>query len=145
MRRVITASAAETQETGRTLAAELAPGDVVALTGALGSGKTQCVIGICEGLGVTAHVSSPTFTIVNEYPAKSCTVAHVDLYRIETPEELAELGLQEYCSPPYICVIEWGERARPYLPKDVWWVTLEYSQSPHERVIRIEPGERRAS
>jgi tRNA threonylcarbamoyladenosine biosynthesis protein TsaE len=145
MKRVTSASAAETQAMGRTLAAELVPGDVVALTGDLGSGKTQCVIGICEGLGVRTHVASPTFTIVNEYRAASCTVVHVDLYRIDTAAELAELGLQEYFFPPFVCVIEWAERARPYLPVEAWWVTLQHTQDPAQRVIMIERGEQDSS
>ena len=93
------------------------PGDVVGLIGELGSGKTQFVSGVCEGLGVTVRVTSPTFTLINEYPAPAGNVVHIDLYRIDTGAELAELGIEEYFNDRNICLdrmggADWGS-SRP--------------------------------
>ncbi|MCK5572059.1 MAG: tRNA (adenosine(37)-N6)-threonylcarbamoyltransferase complex ATPase subunit type 1 TsaE, partial [Bacteroidetes bacterium] len=84
MKQVVSLSPEDTLGLGRDYAARLRPGDVVALMGELGSGKTQFVAGICEGLGVRGHVASPTFTFINEYAAPFGTVAHIDLYRIDS-------------------------------------------------------------
>jgi tRNA threonylcarbamoyladenosine biosynthesis protein TsaE len=127
MKRVVSTSAEETAELGRGFAAALRPGDIVGLIGELGSGKTRFVTGVCEGLGVRGHIASPTFTLINEYPAPFGAVAHIDLYRIGSRSELVELGLEEYFSGSYICLIEWAEKAGEMLP-------------PGSRMIRIELG-----
>jgi tRNA threonylcarbamoyladenosine biosynthesis protein TsaE len=105
----ISRSAAETMEFGRQLARTLRPGDVVALTGDLGAGKTCLVKGIAAGLGVTHEITSPTFTLIHEYPP----LAHVDLYRLDSTYGL---GLEEYLATPWITVIEWAEKAGAQLP-----------------------------
>jgi tRNA threonylcarbamoyladenosine biosynthesis protein TsaE len=105
----ISHSAAETIAFGRQLAARLKPGDVVALTGDLGAGKTCLVKGIAAGLGVTQEITSPTFTLIHEAPP----LAHVDLYRLDS---VAGIGLEEYLQPPWITVIEWAEKAASLLP-----------------------------
>lgn len=104
MATIISRSAAETLEFGRQLAATLKPGDVIALSGDLGAGKTCLVKGIAAGLGIKQEVTSPTFTIIHEYPP----LAHVDLYRLES---IAGIGLEEYLVAPWITVIEWAEKA----------------------------------
>ncbi len=127
---------------GRDFARTLAPGSVVALFGDLGTGKTQFVSGICAGLHVRGHVASPTFTLINEYPAPFGTVAHVDLYRIEREAELAELGMQEYFRDDCICLIEWAERALEFLPGNHTRVKIEFGTGDSERSILIgTPGE----
>jgi tRNA threonylcarbamoyladenosine biosynthesis protein TsaE len=105
----ISRSAAETMEFGRQLARSLQPGDVVALTGDLGAGKTCLVKGIAAGLGVTHEITSPTFTLIHEYPP----LAHVDLYRLDSAYGI---GLEEYLVAPWITVIEWAEKAEAQLP-----------------------------
>jgi tRNA threonylcarbamoyladenosine biosynthesis protein TsaE len=102
---------AATEALGRRLAAELAPGDVVALDGDLGAGKTTLARGILQGLGYEGDVASPTFPIVLTYapPETRVPVWHVDLYRIEAPEELEELGIEE-AQPEVVLLIEWPER-----------------------------------
>ena len=90
-------------EFGRQLACTLKPGDVVALSGDLGAGKTCLVKGIAAGLGITREITSPTFTIIHEYPP----LAHVDLYRLDS---IHGIGLEEYFSAPWITVIEWAEK-----------------------------------
>jgi len=105
----ISKSAAETLAFGRQLAASLKPGDVLALSGDLGAGKTCLVKGIAAGLGITQEVTSPTFTLIHEYPP----LAHVDLYRLESAQGI---GLEDYLEAPWITVIEWAERCESLLP-----------------------------
>lgn len=141
MIRQLSRSAEETESLGRTFARSLRPGDVVALIGTLGSGKTRFVVGICDGLGVTARVTSPTFTIINEYPAPFGMVAHVDLYRIDRRGEIADLGLDEYFHARCICLIEWAEHAADLLPPAHMRVTLSHGAGEAEREILIDAGQ----
>lgn len=104
----VTRSAAETEALGEELAASLAPGDLLLLAGELGAGKTTFVRGLARGLGATATVQSPTFTLVRVYPGR-VQLAHVDLYRLESTAELAELGLEELLEEGVVAV-EWGDR-----------------------------------
>ena len=87
-----------------------ASGLVIGLSGDLGAGKTQLVKGLARGLGITARVHSPTFTLVNTYAGGRLTLFHLDLYRLEMPEQIAAAGLEEYLKPAGITVIEWAER-----------------------------------
>ncbi len=132
-----THSARETVEVGRTFAAQLKPGDCVALSGTLGSGKTQFVIGVCEGLQARAHATSPTFTFINEYSAPFGTVVHIDLYRIEKPSELDALGVEEYFNERCICLIEWPEMIADRLPPRHYAVELRHGAAEDEREIVI--------
>jgi tRNA threonylcarbamoyladenosine biosynthesis protein TsaE len=118
-----TRSAAETEALGRALAAALEPGDVVTLTGPLGAGKTRLVAGIAEGLGVKAHVRSPTFTLVNEYRGGRPPLFHVDLYRLESGETVG-LGIEEMLESGAL-VVEWGERLPAALRREALAITIE--------------------
>ncbi|MCG3150074.1 MAG: tRNA threonylcarbamoyladenosine biosynthesis protein TsaE [Verrucomicrobiae bacterium] len=109
MATIISHSAADTLQFGRQLAATLKPGDVLALSGDLGAGKTCLVKGIAAGLGITQAVTSPTFTLIHEYPP----LAHVDLYRLDSA---AGIGLEDYLDAPWITVIEWADRCAALLP-----------------------------
>jgi tRNA threonylcarbamoyladenosine biosynthesis protein TsaE len=143
MTTVRTGSSAETIALGQSFARSVRPGSVVGLVGTLGSGKTQLVIGICRGLGVEAHVASPTFTLINEYPAPFGTVVHADLYRIGSRTELAELGIEEYFNNRCICLIEWAERMDDILPAEAHMVTVAHGADADERVFtfaRRGPG-----
>lgn len=140
MKSVTTHSADETVALGRALAVELRPGNVVALSGPLGSGKTAFVRGVCEGLGASGHVGSPTFTLINEYPAPFGIVAHVDLYRIRSRREMTELGVEEYFNDRCIACIEWPEEMAGRLPPDTVRVTLEFGREDLDRVISIDRG-----
>lgn len=108
LRSQTTNSPAETEEAGRKLGVRLRTGDIVLLTGELGAGKTTFVRGVARGIGSSAPVASPTFQLVRVYPGR-VQLAHVDLYRIERPAELAELGLDELADQGAI-VVEWGDR-----------------------------------
>jgi len=131
-------SVTETREIAKSFSRSLVPGTVVALKGTLGSGKTQFVIGACEGLGVTARVSSPTFTFINEYDAAFGGIAHIDLYRVEDPEAIAQIGIEEYFSPRFICFIEWPEVMLPKLPDDHLMIEFQHGREDKDREIIVQ-------
>jgi tRNA threonylcarbamoyladenosine biosynthesis protein TsaE len=129
---------------GREWAATASPGWVLALSGDLGSGKTQIVKGLAAGLGVVERVHSPTFALLHEYHGARWVLHHLDLYRLETREAIARAGLDEYLiAPPGVCVVEWAERwfdpqAEPHrLPKRLRRVWLEVT-GLNERQIRYD-------
>jgi len=138
MTRIFSRSPGETEAAGREFARRLRPGDVVALEGTLGSGKTKFTAGVCAGLGAVGHVVSPTFTLINEYSAPFGIVAHIDMYRITRREEVAELGLEEYFNDRCICLIEWPGTVLDILPPAHFTVTLSHAGGESEREIRIE-------
>jgi tRNA threonylcarbamoyladenosine biosynthesis protein TsaE len=140
MTRLVTRSPEETLALGRAFAASLAPGVVVALEGPLGSGKTQFVTGVCEGLGATGPVSSPTFALINVYSAGFGSVVHADLYRVSTLPEVAELGLEEYFNGRSICLIEWADRVPGVLPPDAILVRASHGRTSSERVFEVPDG-----
>ena len=106
----ISHSPAETELLGEAWGREAQPGWVIALSGDLGAGKTQLVRGLARGLGVTTRVHSPTFTLVNEYSGGRLKLFHLDLYRLETPEQVHSAGIEEFLQPDGVAVIEWAER-----------------------------------
>jgi tRNA threonylcarbamoyladenosine biosynthesis protein TsaE len=135
---VITANEEETSAAGEALGRDLKPGDVVLLFGDLGAGKTAFVRGMARGVGADpGDVSSPTFTIVQEYPGRSATLYHVDLYRLESAE-IDDLGLDDLVSSDGIVAIEWAERWKGR-PDDVTEVRLEH-RGEDRRAIDIRPG-----
>lgn len=133
---VTTHSEAETIDAGRTLAAELRPDDVVLLTGDLGAGKTAFVKGLAEGLGVDPlEVSSPTFTLIQEYRGGRLTLHHIDLYRL-TPREVDDLGLEELVISGAVVAVEWPDRWTR-VPADAVRVELR-TVGDNDRAIAIE-------
>ena len=119
----ITKSEEETFNLAKEFAQKLSAGDVICLSGDLGAGKTVFAKGLCEGLNVNDCISSPTFTIVNEYEGK-LPVFHFDMYRIEDEDELIEIGYDEYLSSGGVCIIEWPENIKYSLPKKRTDVTI---------------------
>ncbi len=135
----VTASPEETQALGARLAADLHPADILALYGALGAGKTQLVKGICTALGIAeAEVSSPTFTLVNEYTDGSFPVYHMDAYRIKTVDEFFEFGYEEYFYGPGLTIIEWPEHVEPLLPSEVHRLRLTHLAEGQRRIEQFE-------
>jgi tRNA threonylcarbamoyladenosine biosynthesis protein TsaE len=137
---VITQSELETVAAGRNLAATLQPGDIILLSGALGAGKTAFVRGIAEGLGANPNdVSSPTFTLIQEYRGRRCTLYHVDLYRLE-PREVDDLGLDEMLAQEGITAIEWPERLPRPLESAIEVVIFYTGETRREILVtRSEP------
>ncbi len=128
-------SAAETIEFGRHLAKSLQPGDVIALTGDLGAGKTCLVKGIALGLGVTQDVTSPTYTIIHEYRGGRLPLMHVDLYRLDTVQQAIATGIEEYLNGDGVTVIEWAEKIAGLLPEQAKRIRIEIVD---ETIRRIE-------
>jgi len=122
---IITKSETETIEEGRKLAENLKAGSVVALYGDLGAGKTAFTRGVAAGLGIDDSVSSPTFTIVNEYLG-SIPLFHFDMYRLNNENELFDIGWDDYLERGGICVVEWSERVPGAFPPDTVVVKLKY-------------------
>ena len=133
---VKTNSEAETEALGERLAKCLRAGAVVALYGDLGAGKTAFVRGMARGLDIRESVSSPTFTIVNEYPGDPA-LFHFDMYRLKNAEELYGIGWEDYLDRNGICVTEWSERIEEALPEDAVRGTIS-RLSDSERSIRVE-------
>lgn len=111
----ISKSAEETRQIGYELAQQLRPGDCLALIGELGSGKTTLVQGIASGLDIKESVISPSFILVREYKGRM-PLYHIDAYRVRSPEELLEVGLDEYVLSEGIVAIEWGDKVKEFLP-----------------------------
>jgi len=135
-REFISRSPQETMEFGERLARQLRPGDCLALVGELGAGKTTLVKGIARGLGIPEdEVLSPTFILVREYRAGRLPLFHIDAYRIAKPEELREIGLEEYLlSEEGISVIEWADRVREIIPAGCIEIKLEIISEKERRI-----------
>lgn len=135
---VLTSTSPEdTQAAGERLADTLAPGDVVALTGELGAGKTCFVQGLARGLNATTWATSPTFVLINEYRAR-LPIHHVDAYRVSGPAEMIDIGLLDLIDADGVTVIEWPERVRSLLPARTIEVTIT-GLGDNPRTITITP------
>ncbi len=124
MKPMISNSAEETRQLGARLAEELRPGDVILLEGPLGAGKSELARGIAQGLGVTETVTSPSFTILNVYQSGRIPLYHFDWYRLESAEELYELGMEEYLGGDGAALVEWPGRCPDALPGDFMMIEI---------------------
>lgn len=142
MMQITTHSADETQALGQKLASRLAPGDVIAYFGDLGAGKTAFTRGLAQGLGITDPVTSPTYTIVNEYLSGRLPLFHFDMYRLSSSDELFDIGWEDYLSRGGVCAVEWSENVADAL-QDAIRVTIEKdADEPDTRHITITGGPR---
>ena len=139
MQEFLTKSESVTEALGAKLAAVLPNGSVVAMYGDLGAGKTQFVRGLAKGLGLSARVSSPTFTIVNEYLGKT-PLFHFDMYRLAGAEELFEIGWEDYLTRNGVCAVEWSENAEGAFPSDCIKVRITKT-GDNSRRIDVERNE----
>ena len=133
----VTHSPEQTRALGQRLAAALWPGAVVAFTGDLGAGKTAFVAGMAKGLGIEEWVTSPTFTIVNEYEGGRLPLFHFDMYRLGSAEELFHIGWEDYLARGGVCAVEWSENIADALEEDAVRVDIRRGASDQERVITI--------
>jgi len=138
---LISHSSEQTQSLGRYLGELACEGDIFLLCGNLGSGKTTLTQGIAWGLNVKEYAMSPSFVLIREYHGR-LPLYHIDLYRLESCEEIIDLALEDYVNARGVCVIEWAENGLAVLPQENVTVDMEYI-SPMERSIKIVPnGER---
>ena len=128
----------ETEALGQALVQKLAPGAVVAFSGDLGAGKTAFVRGMAQGLGITQRVTSPTFTIVNEYEGGRLPLFHFDMYRLHSAEELFDIGWEDFLSRGGICAVEWSENIQEALEPGTVYVEIRRGQGEQERIISIK-------
>jgi tRNA threonylcarbamoyladenosine biosynthesis protein TsaE len=130
----IAADARATRDAAAEFVGNLREGSVVALAGDLGAGKTEFVKGLAAGLGSSAQVTSPTFTLIHEYLGGRLPLYHMDLYRLTAEHELDEIGFDDYLSRPGISAIEWANRFPQRIPETAIWVTLSITET-NERLI----------
>lgn len=133
----ISNSPQETQDFAFRLAGQLRPGACVAFFGGLGAGKTTFTRGLAKGLGVTDDVSSPTFSILNEYHGQ-ITLYHFDMYRIETWDDLYSVGFFDCLDQKAVVVVEWSENIENALPENTIKVTITAGETEQKRVITVE-------
>ena len=137
----ITHSPEETSALAQRLAQDLRGGEVIAFTGGMGAGKTAFTRGLARGLGCRGRVTSPTFTIVNEYEGGRLPLFHFDLYRMDSPEELFDIGWEDYLSRGGVCAVEWSEQVADALPEGTVYVTLtRHPEHDGWRSITVEGG-----
>ena len=133
-------STQETEAIGEELAQKLRGGDVLAFTGSLGMGKTAFTRGLARGLGCRGRVTSPTFTIVNEYEGRT-PLFHFDMYRLGSSDELFDIGWEDYLTRGGVCAVEWSERVDDAMPADTLWVDIARGTGESDRIITISGGE----
>ena len=126
----------ETKKFGFKIAKNLCRGDVLALIGDLGTGKTALTSYIARGLGIQRRVNSPTFTIVKEYTDGRMPLYHFDVYRVSDPEELFNIGIEEYFFGQGVCIVEWADLIEEILPESTKYIYLEYGKNEGERVYK---------
>ena len=122
---VETRSVEETIALGERLATQLRHGDVLALFGELGAGKTALVKGIARGLGIAQDVTSPTFTLIHEYSGGRLPLFHIDLYRLDSAEQALTIGVEDYLDPTGVTVVEWAEKIETMLPENATRIRLQ--------------------
>ena len=132
MRTVNIKNEKETRAFGLALAKELKPGSIVALVGDLGTGKTTLTRYIAEGLGILEPIQSPTFTIIREHRSGRLPLFHFDVYRLEGPEDLFELGYEDYFFGEGVTIVEWADKVAELMPDETLWIHLDYLEPNDE-------------
>ncbi|HCU08688.1 MAG TPA: tRNA (adenosine(37)-N6)-threonylcarbamoyltransferase complex ATPase subunit type 1 TsaE [Clostridiales bacterium] len=127
----------DTRSLGKQLAGEVRPGDVIALIGDLGVGKTTLTKAIAAHLGIEEEITSPTFTILSQYEGGRLPLYHFDVYRVHEEDELFEIGFQEYLDGDGLCVIEWADLIEGLLPAGTRWVRLAWDATGTERICTV--------
>ena len=138
----LTNSPEETEKIGMALGAILQPGTVIAYRGDLGAGKTAFTRGLARGLGCSEIVTSPTYTIVNEYLTGRLPLFHFDMYRLASSDDLWDIGWEDYLERGGVCAVEWSENVDDAM-EDVIWVTI-HKTGEESRRITLEGGEKLA-
>lgn len=131
-------SVEETSKLAMEIAKDCKKGQIICLSGELGTGKTHFTKAFAKGLGITEEITSPTFTIVNEYREGTIPFFHFDVYRINDIEELYDIGYEEYFFSEGICLVEWAEMIESVIPKDAIWIKIEKNILKDENYRLIE-------
>jgi tRNA threonylcarbamoyladenosine biosynthesis protein TsaE len=129
MRTVKIKNEKETRAFGLALAKELKPGAIIGLVGDLGTGKTTLTQYIAEGLGILEPIQSPTFTIIREHRSGRLPLFHFDVYRLESSEDMFELGFEDYFFGEGVTIVEWADKVADLMPEDTLWIHLDYLQT----------------
>ena len=137
---ILSHSEAESQALARRLGARAFPGAVLALWGDMGAGKTAFVHGLCQGMGLSDRVSSPTFALVNVYYGHPIDLVHFDMYRISSPDDLEATGFFDYLDTNAVLAVEWSENILSALPENSLFVHLAPGREPNQRVITLCHG-----
>lgn len=133
-----TSSPEETETVGEIMGRRLRGGEVIALEGSLGAGKTALIRGLARGLGIKGHeISSPTFVFLHEHHGR-LPLAHLDLFRIGSPSDLPDLGIQDYLESPWVAAVEWAERAALFLPEDRLTIRMSETENHHHRRLMLQ-------
>lgn len=140
---IITNSELETIELGNKIGKLLTDGDFICLDGDLGAGKTHFTKGLAQGMGIREDITSPTFTIVQEYDGE-LDLYHFDVYRLFDEEELYAIGFEDYLKRKGVIIVEWSEKVRGVLPKDRLEIRIEYLEDPDKRKLVFESFGKRA-
>lgn len=135
-----TKSVEETEALGTRFAALLSPGDIVAYYGDLGAGKTAFTRGLARGLGIREPVTSPTYTIVNEYLSGRLPLFHFDMYRLSGPDDLFDIGWEDYLARGGVCAVEWSERVDEMLDDAIRVTISNCADNTDARTITIDTG-----
>ena len=136
-----TAGEEQTEALGFRLGQLIQPGAVIAYTGDLGAGKTAFTRGLARGLGIPDRVTSPTFTIVNEYEGGRLPLFHFDMYRLGSSDELFDIGWEDYLARGGVCAVEWSERVSDALPEDTIFVDIARTDEHEDwRTITVTGG-----
>ena len=130
----------ETEAIGAELAASLQAGAVLAFSGDLGAGKTAFVRGLARGLGISDPITSPTFTIVNEYEGGRLPLFHFDLYRLHSEEDLFDIGWEDFLARGGVCAVEWSEKIPDALEDGYLRVDIRRGEEDHQRIVTLEEG-----
>ena len=139
MSQFISTSAEETEQFGSQLAQNLKGGEVIAMYGGMGMGKTAFTRGLARGLGIASGVSSPTFALVHEYQGR-LTVYHFDMFRVNSWDDLYSTGFFDYLDTDAVLVIEWSENIEQALPKDCIKINVALGKNENERIFTVEGG-----
>lgn len=133
-------SPAQTEAFGAALASHLKPGDVIAFRGGLGAGKTALTRGIAAGLGITERVTSPTYTIVNEYSDGRLPLFHFDMYRLHSADDLFDIGWEDYLDRGGVCAVEWSENVEDAIPDAITVTISRIDGHDDARCITVTGG-----
>lgn len=136
----LTNSPEETEQIGESFAASLKPGDVIAYYGDLGAGKTAFTRGLARGLGIQEPITSPTYTIVNEYTSGRMPLFHFDMYRLHSADDLFDIGWEDYLERGGVCAVEWSENVEDALDSPIRVTITRTGTDDNSRMVTIEGG-----